>query len=358
MFGRLATRGHDVTLVASGWPGAAPRETLDGIHVHRVGSRYGYLLAAPRHYRRQLTGVDFDVAVEDLNKAPLFTPRWVAAPVVLLVHHLFGGTAFAEATFPVAAATWLLERPLPRAYRGVPVEVVSPSTADDLVRRGFDRERIRVIPNGVDVERYRPDPATPRFPDPTVLYLGRLKRYKGVDLVVRAVGLLRDRGVVVRFLVAGRGDFEPELRRLRHELELEDRVELLGYVGEEAKVDLFRRAWIHVLASEKEGWGLTNLEAGACATPTVASDAPGLRDSVRDGETGLLVPHGDVAALADALGTLVADADLRERLGRNARSFALEFSWDRAADRTASHLEEVRAGAARSRQRKSLRGGA
>ncbi|MFW6202292.1 MAG: glycosyltransferase family 4 protein, partial [Gemmatimonadota bacterium] len=244
---------------------------------------------------------------------------------------------------PVAAATWALERPIPRIYRDVPVEAVSRSTADDLVGRGFDRDRIAVIPNGVDTSRYSPDSTVARFDEPTLLYLGRLKRYKRVDLILRAVARLRDRGCGVRLVVAGQGDRADALRRLRSELGLDGRVEMPGFVDDAEKLRLYRRAWVHVLTSPKEGWGITNLEAAACGTPTVASDSPGLRESVVHGETGLLVPHGDVDALADALERLIVDAAFRARLGTGARAFAERFSWERAIDDTERHLTEVAA---------------
>jgi glycosyltransferase involved in cell wall biosynthesis len=330
-----------VTLLASGWRGAAPRETLDGIEVHRTGGRHTFNLAAPLHYRRRMHGADFDLVVEDLNKVPLFAPLWVDRPVVLLVHHLFGRTAFEEATPPVAAMTWLLERPLARAYRGLPVEAVSESTAEDLVARGMARERITVIPNGVDLELYRPEPAIARFAEPTILYLGRLKRYKRVDLVIRALHRVREAGTPARLIVAGTGDDSVRLHRLVSELDLDDSVEMPGFVSEQRKVELFRRAWVHAFASPKEGWGISNLEAAACGTPTVASDSPGLRESVVHEQTGYLVPHGDVAAFARRLGELLSNAGLRDRLGRQARAFAEAYSWEAAADRTEAHLRAV-----------------
>jgi glycosyltransferase involved in cell wall biosynthesis len=332
--------------VVSGWKGAARRAVIDGMDVHRAGGRLTFLLAARRYFRSRLRREAFDVVVEDLNKVPLFTPYWMAAPLVLLVHHLFGRTAFREAGLAMATATWALERPLGRVYRDVPVQAVSESTAADLVRRGFRRERIVVIPNGVDLDFFSPDPSTPPFPEPTLLYLGRLKRYKRIDLVLGAVARLRERGTPARLVLAGQGDAAPGLRRLAARLGIADAVELRGFVDEDEKRRLFRRAWVHVLTSEKEGWGITNMEAAACGTPTVASDSPGLRDSVQDGRTGLLVPHGDVGALADALHRLIADHALRQRLGEQARAFAVEFSWERTADRTEHHLRGV-AGAPR-----------
>ncbi len=339
VFGRIARSGHDVTVLSSGWPGCAPVTELDGMEVQRAGRRLTFSLAGPRHYRRRLRERGFDVIVEDLNKVPLFTGGW-GPPVVLLVHHLFGGTAFQEASLPVAAATWVLERPIPRAYRDVPVIAISRSTADDLVARGISRQLITVIPNGIDLELYTPDPEGVEFPDPSILYLGRLKKYKRIDLVLRAVQRLRARGTNCRLRIAGGGDHRPRLEALSRELGIDDVVTFEGYVPEDRKVELFRRSWVHVLTSPKEGWGIANLEAAACGTPTVASDSPGLRDSVVDGTTGFLVRHGDVEELADRIGRLLGERELRDRMAREARAFAEGFSWEESARQTAELLAE------------------
>lgn len=341
IFGRLARRGHDVAVLSSGWPGAPRRTRLDGMDVHRAGGRYSFSLAAPRYYRRHLKREDFDVVVEDLNKVPVFAPYWAGAPVALLVHHLFGATAYQEASLPLATATWLLERPVPWVFRRAPTVAVSESTREDLARRGMDPQRIAVVPNGIDLDKYAPDPTLEPFPEPTLLYLGRVKRYKRVDLIIRAVAVLRDAGVEARLLVAGAGDHAPKLRRLTAKLGLEDRVEFLGYVSEERKLELFRRSWVHVLTSPKEGWGIANMEAAACGTPTVASDSPGLRESVVAGKTGLLSPHGDVDALADRLTTLIREPSIRDEMGRRAREFAEGYSWDASADAMESFLARV-----------------
>ena len=339
IFGRLAEWGHSVTLLCSGWPGAPRTARIDGLEVHRTGGRHSLSVAAPLYYRRRLAGRGFDVVVEDLNKVPLFAPLWTQVPVVLLVHHLFGATAFGEASLPLAAATWLLEKPLPRVFRDGPTVAVSESTARDLVRRGLGAERIEVIPNGVDLEALTPGREEDRFGEPTLLYLGRLKRYKRVDLVMRAVALLAERGARCRLLVCGKGDHRARLEAFRKRLGLQGRVEFLGWVGEARKLDLLRRSWVHVLTSPKEGWGIANLEAAACGTPTVASDSPGLRDSVIDGQTGYLVPHGSVEALADRLGALLEDRAGRVRMGGESRRFAERFSWDRSARAVEECLE-------------------
>lgn len=343
IFGRLAARGHDVHLLCSGYAGAAPEETLDGIQVHRVSSRYGFALAGRGAFRRLAARLAPDVVVEDVNKVPLNLPARWSGPLVLLVPHLFGSTAFREVPWPVAAVVWLAERPMARVYRGAGVHAISESTAADLVARGFRADAVRVIYPGVDTAHFTPDPAVAREATPTFLYVGRLKRYKQVDVAVRALGLLRARGGDARLWVAGTGEDRGRLERIAREAGVAAAVEFLGYVGEEKKVELYRRAWAVVLPSLKEGWGITNLEAAACGTPALAADNSALRESVKHGETGYLFATGDPESCAAVMGRIAEAAAGRERLSRAARAFAETFSWDRNAESTESHLAAVMA---------------
>ncbi len=340
LFGRLAARGHAITLLCSGWPGAPSPARVGGLEVHRTGGRPSFALKAIPYYRRRLADRGFDLVIEDINKIPLYSPLWSRAPVVGLVPHLFGATAFREASVPFAAAVWLAERPLPFVYRGVPFEAISHSTADDLAERGIPGERIRVILLGIDHDHFRAGAGVARFPEPTFAYVGRLKRYKGLEIVIDAVARLRRQDVGARLVIAGKGDHEEALRRHATEYDPEA-VEFRGYIPEEAKLELLRRAWATVYPSPKEGWGITNVESAASGTPVIASDSPGLRESVADGRSGLLVPHGDVGAWTDALGRIARDAGLRERLARGALEFSRRFDWERAADETEAHLREV-----------------
>jgi glycosyltransferase involved in cell wall biosynthesis len=338
VFGRIAADGHRVDLLCSSWKGAPERETIDGIEIHRTGTRNTYPFVAHRYFAANLRSNGYDVLIEDLNKIPLFVPLWGERKVVALVHHLFGGTVFREASPPLAAAVWLSEQPLGLVYRKVPFEAVSVSTANDLVARGIPRSSIRVIYNGVDSVRLTPDPLE-RSPTPVFVYLGRLKKYKRVDNVIRAFAALNVHEASLE--IAGTGDYRASLERLVNSLGLTDRVRFLGFVAEEKKVHLLRRAWASMLASPKEGWGISNLEAAACGTPVIAADAPGIRESVVDGETGFLVPPNDIDAMAAAMRGIVVSRDLVDVLGAAGRRFAETFTWERAARETLSHLEEV-----------------
>lgn len=338
IFGRLAGMGHTVTLLCGGWPGAPATAELDGIRVHRVGTRYTFPFLARGWWKRHGRALGADVLIEDINKVPLYTPRWGAGKVIALVPHLFGTTVFREAPLPLAAAVWMAERPLRAVYGDVPFHAISQSTADDLVARGIPREQITVIYPGIDTEALTPA-LEMREPEPLFVYLGRLKRYKGVDVVLRAFAELNH--PTARLLIAGTGDYRPALERLAQSLDLGDRARFLGFITEEEKLALLRRAWALLFASPKEGWGITNLEAAACGTPVIASDSPGLRESVRHGETGFLVPHGDVRAMAARMRELVESPSRVSALGTGARSFALRFSWEAAARQTEAHVRAV-----------------
>jgi glycosyltransferase involved in cell wall biosynthesis len=344
IFGRLAARGHRVRLVCSGWTGAASRTTLDGIAVERIGTRHSFAVRGRGAVRRALRAETADVVVEDINKLPLFLAGLTDRPFCAIVPHLFGSTAFEEAPWPMAAAVWAAERPLARAYARAGFHAISESTRDDLVARGVPAGQVRVIHPGVDAERYAPAPDGRRAATPTFLYVGRLKRYKGISLAIRALALARARRADLSLDIAGTGDYRGDLERLTGELGLGDAVRFRGFVTEPVKIQLLRRAWANVFPSPKEGWGITVVEAAACGTPSVASDSPGLRDSVRHGETGYLVPHGDVEELAARMLEL-ADTPARvAALGAGARRFAEGLTWDRTATDTERHLRDIIAG--------------
>jgi glycosyltransferase involved in cell wall biosynthesis len=245
----------------------------------------------------------------------------------------------------MAATVWLAERPLARAYRRAGFHAISESTRDDLVARGVRREQIRVIHPGVDSTRFTPADGC-RSANPSFLYVGRLKRYKGIELAIRALALARRTRPDLRLEVAGTGDYRNQLQQLVSRLDLEQAVSFHGFVTESEKLALLRRSWANIFPSPKEGWGITVVESAACGTPSLASDSPGLRDSVRHGETGFLVPHGDIPALAARMLELAGSPALVAELGAAARRFAEGLTWERTANDTHSHLADIIAGSA------------
>lgn len=331
-------RGFRVTWLATGFRGAPAEAVHRGLAVVRRGDWWNFNLMLPGILRREFSSPPPDLVIEDINKVPCFAPLWTAAPVSVIVPHLFGTTAFREASAPVALYVLVLERLIPAAYRRARFVVISESTRDDLARRGIARERIAVVHCGLDHDTYRFDPAVAKSARPTILYIGRLRRYKGVDWVMRVMARIHQRVPDAVLEVVGEGPHRGALEAEVARRGLGGAVRFHGFLPRAAKRRRLQEAWVLVQPSPKEGWGLTVVEAGACGTAVVAADSPGLRDSVRAGETGLLVPYGDDAALAAALVRVLDDAALRERLAAAGRAWAARFTWPECAARSLDAL--------------------
>jgi glycosyltransferase involved in cell wall biosynthesis len=340
ILGRLVRRGHEVTQLASGFPGGAPREVVDGVAVRRLGGLARYYPAAALACARETRAGRYDVVVECLNKAPYFSPLYARAPVLALCHHLFGETAFAQVAWPIAAAVFTAEQLIPLAYRRQRFLTISESSREDLVRRGVARERIDVSLPGIRRPRIAGKPLRER--PPRIVYVGRVERYKRVDVMLRAAAPLVAEHPALELVVIGRGGDQARIERIAGELGLASRTRLLGFVDDDERDRWLAESRVCVCASEKEGWGLTVIEANAVGTPVVASDAPGLRDSVRHGETGWLAPVGDVGAFRARIAELLRAGEAAEAMARRGEEWARRFDWDVAASEMEHALARAR----------------
>lgn len=336
----IAGWGHEATLIAAGWPGCAREERIDGIRILRRGHWYDANWALPLFARRQLMHETYDVVLEDINKLPFFMPLFTSTPVVPVIPHLFGTTVFREANAFVGTYVVLMERFIPLVFRHNRFMVISQSTKDDLVARGVAADRIDVVLCGLDHKRYR-SLGLERFTEPTIVHLGRLRRYKSVEVALRAMRGIRERLPAARLAIIGDGPYRPALEAEVKRLGLGDSVRFLGFMAGDALVEYLNRAHLLINPSPKEGWGLTVVEANACGLPVVASDRPGLRDSVRDGETGFLVPYGDDAAFAAKSLMILENRELWESLSRGALERVKELTWERCARETLELVERV-----------------
>jgi glycosyltransferase involved in cell wall biosynthesis len=328
---RLVTYGHKVTLVCSGWPGCAEEEMVEGIRIIRRGQRHYFNLVVPFLLRDLVKREKFDVLVEDINKIPFYTPWYLNMKTLVVIPHLFATTVFQEINPVIGSYIYLAEKPLLAVYGQFHFNVISESTADDMVTRGLSRDQVSVIHCGIDRKVYYPDPSFVKYDRPTVLYLGRLKKYKSVQHLIIAFKKIKAQIPETRLMIVGAGDYQPSLETLVRSLDLTADVEFPGFVPTAEKLERLRRSHVCVLSSIREGWGLTNIEANAVGTTVVAANSPGLRDSVRDGETGFLYEYGNTDQLADRLTRILMQTELRKRLESGGLSWAERFSWDDAA---------------------------
>lgn len=340
---RLVAMGHEITQLACGFPGGATEERVAGMTVRRLGPLPLYYPRVVATTARETRGGRFDVVVEHLNKVPFCARAYSRAPVVAVNHHLFGSSAFMQVPWPIALGVVSIEKLIPWIYRDMPFLAVSESSKQDLVGRGVPAERIDLLYNGIVFPGIEP-PAVTRRPC-RLAYLGRLEPYKRVELLLRALAALVPRFPELDLVVVGRGAEAEALARQAAELGVAERVRFTGFVSDAERDAALAQARVCVCPSVKEGWGITVIEANALGLPVVATDAPGLRDAVRHGETGLLVPDGPPdtfsAGLADAVGRLLADEPQLARLSAGARRWARRFDWDVSARKMAQVIEAL-----------------
>jgi glycosyltransferase involved in cell wall biosynthesis len=338
---RIAQRGHKITLLCCGFPGCEPTEEIDGVRIVRRGSRFNFNLVAPFALRALLKEKSWDAVIEDINKIPFFSPLYHRLPLLVVIPHLFSDSVFREINFVLGTYIYLAEKPIPWLYRGFRFMVISDSTKEDLVRRGLPADDIQVVHCGIDQALYHPGQSVAKEQVPTVVYLGRLKKYKSIDHLLRAFSLTLRKIPQARLVLVGEGDFKDSLINLANKLDMKDQVEFTGWVSQQEKVERLRKGWVAVCPSLKEGWGLTNIEANACGTPVIASNVPGLKDSVVPGKTGLLYEYGNLQELSGYLIKILSDAELREELRQGGLDWAKGFKWDEAADKTLDLLEQI-----------------
>jgi glycosyltransferase involved in cell wall biosynthesis len=332
----LAAAGVAVTLRTARYPGAPKHEVVDGVQISRGGGRHtiylraGAAMVAARLGLGPLRRVRPDAVIDTQNGLPFLARLAYGRRVAVLVHHCH------REQWPVAGPVlsrigWFVESRLsPWLNRRNQYLTVSLPSVRDLIELGVGAERIAVVRNGLD-EAPQQTLAGPRAPSPRVVVLSRLVPHKQIEDALDAVAALRTRVPGLRLDIIGGGWWGDRLVQHAAGLGITDVVTFHGHVDEYTKHQLVQQAWVHVLPSRKEGWGLAVVEAGQHGVPTIGYRASGgLSDSIVDGVTGLLVDDRD--ELVEQLHRLLADAVLREQLGSKAQDRSAEFSWRQSAD--------------------------
>jgi glycosyltransferase involved in cell wall biosynthesis len=330
----LTQWGHRVTIMTGSYPGAVRLERDGPVTIHRHGGRKGvFPHTIARLCARRVKDVkDVDVVLEVINGITFVTPLWSRKPHVQYVHHVHREQYIEEMGLPGRIAAFLAETaPLRWLYRGGRFVTVSEATARQLMELGIPREAIELNYHGPEPDDYGPGT---RATEPTLIYLGRLKRYKRIEVVFDIL----DAAPEAVLDIVGTGEHGPVLEAEAEARGLQDRVRMHGFVDHGRKVELLQRSWALVTASAAEGWGLTTLEAAACATPSVALGVGGLAEAVQHQRTGLLAT--DSADMVVQALRIIDDPELRERLGANALQRARRLGWEHTVARTLAVLEE------------------
>jgi len=328
--------GHTVEWFSASFPGAAAAEDLDGIRIVRAGRQWTVHWHAFKRYRRTIRS-HFDAVIDEVNTMPFFTPFWARIPTFMLIFQLAREVWWYESPFPISAIGYVLEPVYLRGYRHTPVFTISKSTEQDLRGLGFSG-LITLIPIGIDKVVSVPQG---KAGTPTFLYVGRLAPSKRIGHMLEALVRFRQAADIGTLWLVGNGSarYRQSLVELAQRLDIEDSVLFLGRVSLQEKHRLMAEAHALLMTSVREGWGLVVTEANACGTLAIVYDVPGLRDSVRNESTGLVVAARP-RALSDAMLRVIGDPQLSARLAAEGQRWSRTFSFDEAARLVGVALEE------------------
>jgi glycosyltransferase involved in cell wall biosynthesis len=326
----LAAAGHEVTFVARSYPGARTQEMLDGIRVVRIGGTLWLWIRTFVYYIANLRR-RYDVVVAEGfggSRIPRLAPLYVKEPIVTEWHQIHRDLFAVQYPKILNGPLNLLERLTAWVHRDTPVRAGTEEWRRAFVAFGFKPDKVFVL--GVSIREDWLSPSPPPLPaTPTILWLGKLRRYKCADHAIRAMPEVVKRVPNARLVLAIRRDdlqYERQLQSLVRELRLEDHVEFRFNVGEQEKRQLMRESRVLVVPSTVEGFGIVVLEANACGVPVVASTGVP-EGSVRDHFNGLRYPYGEIGDLSAALVKALSDDPLWLDLSANARAFAKDFAW-------------------------------
>ena len=330
---RLVKDAHEVIFFSRTFPGCRKQEVLDGASIIRRGNRLTVYLEAFLYYRRLKKKPD--KVVDMINTICWQTPLYIPEKKrVGYVNQLAKEVFFFELSWPNSIISYIFEKFEYIAYRNTKMLCYYKSTKDDLISFGIPEKNIKIFPMGMDHERYFPKGK--KSVNPLFIFVARLVKMKRPDVCIKAMEKVLLKYPRAKLAVIGSGPDEEMLKKITNNLKLTKNVVFVSKNNffidkniKDIKLTLMRKAWALLLPSVKEGWGMVVTEAGACGTPAIVSNVTGLKDSVINGKTGIILsknPSSD--ELADALIQIIEDEDLRKKLGKGAIRWSRRFSWE------------------------------
>lgn len=325
-------KGAKVTWFSSSFNGAKRTEEIEGITFTRRGSHYTVHIFAYIYYKLGRLGRPY-IIIDSFHFIPFFTPLYIKKPhVIALVNEVAGHLWFANLRPPLSFLGYFAEPFFFKFYRHVPFITGSDSAKKDLIRFGIAKGKINVIYHGIEHNTVANKYLREKYP--TILFLGRISKDKGIEDAISTFIRIETKIKHVRFWIAGQEEKKGDYRKIVYKLLTKDntlmhKIRYFGYVPENKKFELLKKAWILIHPSKKEGWGLTVIEAASQGTPTVGYNVEGLKDSVVHNKTGILTDTNPYA-LANGIIRVLLNKKLYNTLSKQARNWSKTFSWDQS----------------------------
>jgi len=328
---RFVKRGYEMTLFCPKVGGRPSEEKIDGVNIVREGGRYTVYGHGRSYFKRHRDKYDF--VIDEVNPRPFLNPGILdGKPALVLFHQMIREEWFYEMPFPLSYFCSFYENRWLAPYKQTPTLTVSASSKKDLEEIGF--KQVKVIPMGISTVPL--SEVGQKEENPTVAFIGRLKRHKLPDHAIRAFLIIKKDIPSAKMWMIGAGYMLNELEKLGNK-----DVTFFGHTENRVKYELLSRAHLTLVPSMREGWGLIVTESNAMGTPVVAYDVNGLRDSVLDGRNGILVKDKTPESLAKHALNILTDKERLKRFCANALEYSRQFSWDKTVDYFSTQIDDV-----------------
>ena len=325
---RLVQNGHEVIFLTAGFPKSVPEEIVNGYKIIRLGNRWTVYWQAYRYYKKNLISWA-DLVIDEVNTIPFLCKLYVKEKNIVLFYQLCREIWFYQMFFPLSLIGYLLEPLYLRFLSDRSAITISKSSKNDLLRYGFSADKIKIIRVGIGNESLGDLSHIEKYDQPTLLSLGSVRPMKRTLDILRAFELAKSKLPDLRLVVAGDASgaygqrFLAQIKKSSYRQD----IEFLGPVSQLKKIELMRKAHCLAVTSLKEGWGLIVTEANSQGTPAVVYNVDGLRDSVRNHQTGIVTNKNTPDDLAQCLVDLLKDKSRYDNLSRQAWEWSQEITF-------------------------------
>lgn len=347
---------HFSTLVGD----LSEKEVIDGVTYMRAGNIITVIFKAMCFYKKNHKEIDF--VIDQCNTHRFFTPFWVASEKrIFYIHQLTKEIWDYSAKFPLSKIGKLTEDWMLRLNRKDAVITVSESTKEELIERGYQAEKIRIIHNGVSFKPWSEEMWCKKETVPTFIYAGRYSPYKGIDVAIQAFAKLKKEYPEAKLWILGKKDKEYVEKNILpicdendlkwvdvqkdeagNEIEpIQGDIVSWGYVSEEKKLELLSRAWTLLFPSIREGWGIPVTEAGCVGTPCIAFDSSGIREAIDYGRAGYLCKENSIDGLWKEMCLVISDKMVYSEKRQKAYQYSSQFQWDEVGKEFGRFIDEL-----------------
>lgn len=340
-------KGHDVYWFSSVIYGEKKEKIFAGVKiVRRGGQTFGSKIAAVFWY---FFGKHpkFDLVIDQFHGIPYFTPLYIKSKKLAFIHEVTKDVWKLNTwpkpfnLIPAYIGTYLEPFVFKLFYRNIPFWTVSESTKNELIQWGIPKKNVYVIHNGVLLSKVKK--SLTKETKKTAMFLGAISEDKGIKDAINVFSEINRKDEDWQFWIVGKSS--PEYKDLVQEMlgghELKDKTTFYGFVSESKKFELLAKTHVLINPSHREGWCLVNIEAASAGTPVLGYKVSGMKDSVKDGQTGILSEKGDYRSIAYNAIKLVNDKTEYKQMQDNSIKWSKNFSWEKAKKESLELIESI-----------------